>query len=251
MFTGKRWWIIGASEGLGRALALALAREGAQLVVSARNRDRLAALLDEMARFAPDTARTAQIVVMDVTDTASVAQAVAQAMQEAGPPDGLIYAAGAYAPMRAQDWNAQTAETVCDVNFMGAMRVLGRLVPDMAARNRGHIALIGSLAGYTGLPGAIGYGASKAALMHLGENLHRDLRDTALRVQVINPGYIRTRLTAQNDFAMPMMMSPEDAADACLRALRRRRFASAFPAPFAWVFRVARHLPRSLVSRLI
>jgi len=238
-FDGQTWWIIGASEGLGRALAVALDREGAALILSARSTDRLTALAGEL--------RDAVALPMDVTDPRSVAAAA----KAAGDVDGVIYCAGLYDPMTVQDWEPEAAEAICEVNFMGVMRVIGRVAPRMARRGRGHIALIGSLAGYTGLPGAIGYGASKAAVMHLGENLHRDLRDTDVKVQVINPGFIKTRLTAKNDFRMPMIQSPEDAAACCMKALRSNRFQSAFPAPFSWVFRIAAHLPRKLVTRLI
>ena len=238
-FKDQHWWIIGASEGLGRALAEALAAEGARLTLSARNLPRLQALCADLPRATP--------LALDVTDVAHVAEAT----RAVGDVEGLIYCAGFYEPMTAQDWEPEAAEAMCDVNFMGAMRVLGRIVPDMAQRGRGHIALIGSLAGYTGLPGAIGYGASKAALMHLGQCLHRDLRESGVTVQVINPGFIRTRLTEKNDFKMPMIQTPEEAAAACLKALRSGRFQTAFPAPFSWVFRLAAHLPRAWVSRLI
>lgn len=236
---GQTWWIIGASEGLGRALAEALDQEGASLILSARSKDRLSALCDRL--------RDAQALPMDVTD----ARFVLAASEAASDADGVIYCAGLYDPMTVQDWEPEAAEAICEVNFMGAMRVMGRVAPRMARRGHGHIALIGSLAGFTGLPGAIGYGASKAAVMHLGENLHRDLRDTNVKVQVINPGFIKTRLTAKNDFKMPMIQTPEEAAACCMKALRSNRFQSSFPAPFSWVFRIAAHLPRKWVTRLI
>ena len=236
---GQTWWIIGASEGLGRALAEALDQEGASLILSARSKDRLSALCDSL--------RDAQALPMDVTD----ARSVLAAAEAASDADGVIYCAGLYDPMTVQDREPEAAEAICEVNFMGAMRVMGRVAPRMARRGHGHIALIGSLAGFTGLPGAIGYGASKAAVMHLGENLHRDLRDTNVKVQVINPGFIKTRLTAKNDFKMPMIQTPEEAAACCMKALRSNRFQSSFPAPFSWVFRIAAHLPRKWVTRLI
>ncbi len=238
-FKAKTWWIIGASEGLGRAIAEQLDQEGARLILSARSKERLVALCDQLHDATP--------LAMDVTDAKSVSDAVATA----GEVDGVLYCAGLYDPMTAQTWEPAAAEAVCDVNFIGAMRVLGRVVPAMAQRDHGHIALIGSLAGFTGLPGAIGYGASKAAVMHLAQNLHRDLRDQDIKVQVINPGFIKTRLTEKNTFKMPMIQTPEEAARCCLKALRSNRFQSSFPAPFSWVFRIAAHLPRKLVSRMI
>ena len=235
---GQSWWIVGASSGLGRALALLMAREGAHVIASARNREALTALAGEDARI--------EALPLDVTDPESVAAAAARA----GLPDGVIYAAGAYEPMRAQDWRPGVAEAVAEVNFTGAVRVLSHVVPGMAARGSGRVVLIGSLAGFRGLPGAIGYGASKAALMHLAENLRADLAGTGIAVQRINPGFIRTRLTAKNAFAMPQIMEPGDAARRTLATIRRGRFSASFPAPFAWVFTLGRFLPLPLFHAL-
>ena len=233
-----RWWIVGASEGLGRALATAMAAEGQALVLSARNADRLAGLAG--------TLPGATALPMDVTDDAAVAAAAAQA----GAVDGLIYSVGLYEPMAATAWNGPAALAMAEANFMGALRVLGAALPGMIARGRGRIVLIGSLAGFRSLPGAIGYGASKAALMHLAENLRADLRGTGVSVQIVNPGFIDTRLTRKNGFRMPFLMTPEAAAAAVLRAMRGRRFSTSFPAPFAWLFQIGRYLPLGLFQRL-
>lgn len=237
-FAGQTWWIVGASEGLGRALAHALNAQGARLILSARDAQRLtdlAATLDN-----------AQTLPMDVTDPASVAAAYKQA----GDWHGLIYCAGTYAPMTAQNWDAPAVTRMCQTNFMGAVHVLNHAVPHCTARDAGHLVLIGSLAGHRGLPGAIGYGASKSALMHLAQTLYADLRGTGTRVSLINPGFIRTRLTALNDFDMPQLMEPETAARHTLRAIRSGRFQTDFPAPFSWVFTWGRFLPYRLFLRL-
>jgi len=237
-FAGKTYWIVGASEGLGRALAQALDKAGARLILSARGGDRLAALAG--------TLRDATPLEMDVTDPAAVAAAV----RSAGMVDGVIYCAGQYTPLNAQNWDAAAVEAMCAVNFLGAVRLLGHLVPRFANENRGHIVLIGSLAGFRGLPGAIGYGASKAALMHLGENIYADLRGTDVKVQIVNPGFIKTRLTDKNDFKMAFIQTPEQAADHVLAAMQGRRFSTSFPAPFSWLFSVGRFLPRGLFYRI-
>jgi short-subunit dehydrogenase len=235
---GKTYWIVGASEGLGRALAQALDKAGARLILSARGGDRLAALAG--------TLRDATPLEMDVTDPAVVAAAV----QTAGMMDGMIYCAGQYTPLKTQNWDAAAVEAMCEVNFLGAVRLLGHLVPRFANENRGHIVLIGSLAGFRGLPGAIGYGASKAALIHLGENIHADLRGTGVKVQVVNPGFIKTRLTDKNDFRMPFIQTPEQAAAHVLAAMQNRRFSTSFPAPFSWLFSIGRFLPPGLFYRI-
>lgn len=237
-FTGRHWWVIGASEGLGRALAVELAAAGATVTASARSAERLEALAREVPSITA--------LPMDVTDDAAVVAACAAV----GAPFGVIYAAGAYEPMSARAWRPGAAEAMAEVNFTGALRVLSRLVPDMHARGAGRVVLIGSLAGFRGLPGAIGYGASKAALMHLAENLRADLRGTGVRVQRVNPGFIRTRLTARNDFAMPQIMEPEEAALRVVGAIRSGRFSTSFPAPFAWIFTLGRFLPLPLFHAL-
>ncbi|WP_299349696.1 SDR family NAD(P)-dependent oxidoreductase [uncultured Shimia sp.] len=238
LFQNKTWWIIGASEGLGRALAEALDERGAHLVLSARGANRLQDLAASL--------KHARAVPFDVTDS----EAVETASREAGAVDGMIYCVGQYDPMHAQEWNAAQVTLMTKANFTGALDVLAHALPPMLARDRGHIVLIGSLAGYSGLPGAIGYGASKAALMHLAENLQADLRNTGLSIKQINPGFIRTRLTAKNTFEMPFILSPEEAARRTLRAIESRRFATAFPAVFSWLFRAGRFLPRGLFLRL-
>ncbi len=235
---GRTYWVVGASEGLGRALSLALAGAGARLVLSARNGERLAALATE--------AGGAEVLPLDVTcpDLSPEARAVA------GRVDGIVYCVGLYEPMSAHDWRSEAALAMCEANFLGAMRVLPHCLPAMIARDRGHVVLIGSLAGYRGLPGAIGYGASKAALMHLAENLQAETAGTGVRVQLVNPGFIRTRLTAKNSFAMPSIMTPEAAAACVLSHMRARRFRRDFPRPFAFLFNPGRMLPDRLFARL-
>ncbi|SLN45258.1 SDR family NAD(P)-dependent oxidoreductase [Ruegeria meonggei] len=236
-FNGKIYWIIGASEGLGRALAEALGRQGAHLVLSARNAERLQAICASLPK--------ARAIPMDVTDPDSVRRAVA----EAGEVDGLVYNAGAYDPMRSGDWDTEAALAMTDVNYLGALRVLGETVPGFVQAKRGEITLIGSLAGYHGLPAAIGYGASKAALISLAETMRHDLAGTGVTVRIVNPGFIKTRLTEKNAFKMPMLMTPEDAADRVIRAMGRRRFRTDFPAPFSWLVRLIDYLPDFLVYR--
>jgi len=238
-FKGKTYWLVGASEGLGRALARLLAEEGADLVLSARSAERLRDLEAEI-----DGVRS---VAFDVTDSASVEAAIDQV----GEVDGIVYSVGLYDPMSADQWDGDRAIAMAEANYLGAMRVLAHAVPKMAERGRGHIVLIGSLAGFAGLPGAIGYASSKAALMHLAEDIHADLHGKGVVVQQVNPGFICTRLTANNDFAMSQIMTPEIAARHVLRAMRSGRFSTSFPKPFAWLFTGAKYLPRRLFLRLM
>ncbi|WP_424943648.1 SDR family NAD(P)-dependent oxidoreductase [Aliiroseovarius crassostreae] len=236
-FSGKTYWLIGASEGLGRALAKRLDEEGARVILSARSADRLEELRSEL--------QDARVVPLDVTDM----QAVRNAAASVGPLDGVVYNAGAYDPMRATDWNSEAALRMSDVNFTGALRVLGEVVPGFVKKGQGDITLVGSLAGYRGLPAAIGYSASKAALVSLAESMRFDLKGTGVIVRVVNPGFIKTRLTEKNSFRMPMLMSPEDAAERVLSAMSKRRFRTDFPAPFSWAMRCLEYLPDILVYR--
>ncbi len=235
--SGRTYWLVGASEGLGRSLARQLDREGARLVLSARSTDRLNSLAAELT--------DARVVPLDVTDHDDVQKAA----QAVGPVDGVIYNAGAYTPMRGTDWDSEAAMTMCEVNFLGAMRVLGEVVPRMIRAGHGDITLIGSLAGYRGLPAAIGYGASKAALVSLAETMRHDLKGSGVVVRLVNPGFIKTRLTEKNNFSMPMIMAPEAAAERVLGAMRSNRFRTDFPVPFSWFIRTLDYLPDILVYR--
>ncbi|MFC3183097.1 SDR family NAD(P)-dependent oxidoreductase [Cypionkella sinensis] len=237
-FTGKRYWLVGASEGLGLALAQLLAAEGARVILSARDPERLAEACGRVPR--------ASAVVVDVADAASVQAAAA----EVGAVDGVVFVAGVYWPMAAQEVDAAQLEAMCNVNFTGLARVVGAVLPGMVARGTGHIVITGSLSGFRGLPGALGYAASKAGVMALAESLYADLRGSGVRVQLGNPGFIRTRLTAKNDFSMPFLMEPEQAAAEMLALMKSTRFKRSFPTVFSWVFRGSQFLPDWLYYRL-
>lgn len=237
---GKRYWLIGASEGLGAALARKLNSAGVEVIVSARNEDRLRELVAELPG-------KASYVTVDVSDRASVESAAA----EIGQIDGMVYLAGVYWPFKAQDWNAEQAEAMADVNFSGAVRAVGAVIPQMVARDAGHIVITGSLSGFRGLPGAIGYAASKAGTMSLAESLYADLRKTGVRVQIANPGFIRTRLTDKNDFKMPFLMEPDVAAREMFELMNDEgRFKRSFPRVFSWLFRLSQFMPDWMYYRL-
>lgn len=234
---GKTYWLIGASEGLGREIAKGLVGAGAHVILSARSQDRLQELTWALGAATP--------LVMDVTDDRSVAEAA----KNLGPIDGVIYNAGAYTPMRSQDWDSAEALAMMEVNFAGVVRVLGHVLPAFIAKGQGNITLVGSLAGYHGLPAAVGYAASKAALISLAETMRHDLRGSGVAVRLVNPGFIETRLTDKNEFAMPQLMSAEEAADHVLRAMQRQRFRTDFPRPFSWLIKTLALLPDWLVYR--
>ncbi len=239
VFAGKRYWLVGASEGLGLALAQKLSAAGADLILSARSEDAL-------ARAVASLPGKATALPMDVGSAASVTAAASQL----GDLDGMVFLAGVYTPMRAQDWNAADAEAMANVNFTGCIRAVGAALPGMVAKDRGHIVITGSLSGFRGLPGAIGYAASKAGTMVLAESLYADLRKSGVAVQLANPGFIRTRLTAKNDFTMPFIMDPDAAADIMFRHMQSGQFKISFPTLFSWLFRGGNFLPDALYYRL-
>ena len=236
---GKRYWLVGASEGLGREVAFCLSRAGAEVIVSARSEDRLKALVGELPG-------KASYITVDVADRA----AVEAAAKEAGEIDGVVYLAGVYWPMKAQEWDNEKADMMGEVNFLGASRVVGSVIKDMVAKDAGHIVLVGSLSGFRGLPGAIGYCSSKAGMMSLAESMQADLRSSPIEVQLINPGFIKTRLTEKNDFNMPFIMSPEDAAKEVFEHMNTDTFKKSFPMMFSWVFRLSQFMPDWMYYRL-
>ena len=151
--------------------------------------------------------------------------------------------------MTATEWNTENALKVTDVNYSGALRVLGEVVPEMVRNGAGDITLIGSLAGYRGLPAAIGYGASKAALISLAETMRHDLIGTGVTLRIVNPGFFKSRLTEKNSFSMPQLLSTEVAAARVVKAMQSRRFRTDFPVPFAWSIRLLRYLPDWIIFR--
>lgn len=236
---GKRYWIVGASAGLGREVAKQVSAMGAHVILSARSED-------ELHELAGEIAGRSSVVPMDVSD----AESVARAAETVGEIDGLVYLAGVYWPFSAKEWDAEQTVAMFDINLTGAARVLGHVVPQMVARDQGHIVLTGSLSGFRGLPGAIGYGASKAGIMYLAESMHVDLRKTGVEVQLVNPGFVKTRLTDKNDFKMPFIMEPGPAAREFVEHMNDDSFAKNFPRAFGAMFRLANFLPDWAYYRL-
>ena len=238
-WSGKRYWIVGASAGLGRAVAKQVSATGATVILSARSEDDLNALAEECPG-------KAEVVTMDVADDESVAEAA----KAAGHVDGVVYLAGVYWPQKAQEWDGDQVVKMLDINLTGAARVLGHVVPAMVERDSGHIVITGSLAGFRGLPGAIGYGASKAGIMSLAETLYMDLRTTGVDVQLVNPGFVRTRLTDKNEISMPFIMEPDEAARHFVEHMHNDGFSKSYPLLFSSFFRFSQFLPNFLYYHL-
>ena len=230
-FKNKSIWLIGASEGLGREVARLLNAEGAKLFLSARNETSLRDLCHEMLDATP--------LPLNVTNAESIRSAYALIEYL----DVIIYNAGAYDPMPTQNWDTDKALRMIDVNLNGCLRAVGEVLPDMLANRSGHIVLIGSLSAYGGLPKAIGYGASKAAVASIAETMRHDLKGTGVEVQLINPGFIKTRLTDKNDFKMPQLLTPINAAKHVIKGMRKNTFRYDFPWPFSGIIKLFTSLP--------
>jgi NAD(P)-dependent dehydrogenase (short-subunit alcohol dehydrogenase family) len=239
---GLRVWLVGASTGIGRATASALHARGARVIVSARSPEPLQTFVDAHPG--------AVALPLDSTDRAAVAQA-AQTLLADGPLDLVVYCAGVYQPMRATDFQLDVMLQHDQVNYVGALYVLDAVLPAMLARRQGHIGLISSVAGFRGLPNSLAYGPTKAALTHLAETLYLDVQDHGMGVSVIHPGFVQTPLTAQNQFHMPALMSPEDAAQAMIRGWESGRFEMHFPRRFTSWLKLLRLLPYRLYFPLV
>lgn len=231
---GRTVWIVGASSGIGQATARALLAQGAKVVVSARNAQTLESFAAQHPRC--------RALALDATDSAAVQQA-ATAVLAQGPLDCVMYCAGHYQPMRADTLALATLKRHCDVNYLGALYLLDAVLPALRAQGFGHFSLVGSVAGYRGLPNSLAYGPTKAALINLAEALYLDLHPLGLGVSVINPGFVQTPLTAQNDFAMPALLTPEQAAHAIVQGWARGGFEIHFPRRFTWWLKLLRVLP--------
>jgi NAD(P)-dependent dehydrogenase (short-subunit alcohol dehydrogenase family) len=240
---GQRVWVIGASSGIGLATAEALIQRGAQVQLSARNAD---ALEDITARHAGNSGTSpARPWPLDVTDPQAVAR-TARAILAQGPLDMVLYCAGHYREMRATDLDLADLQQHLDTNYSGVLRVLDAVLPAMTARGRGHVSLISSVAGFRGLPKSLAYGPTKAALTNLAETLYLDLQPLGLGVSVVHPGFVKTPLTAQNDFTMPALITPEQAAQAMLDGWRDGAFDIHYPKRFARWMKLLRLLPYRL-----
>jgi short-subunit dehydrogenase len=244
----SRVWLIGASDGIGAALARRLAKDGHVIALSARNAERMMALSSDLAGAGH------LVVPLDVRDPPAVNAAwdfITERWAASGGVDVLIYNAGAYEPMGAKAFNLDTVEKIMEVNITGAFRALACVLPGFVARRSGHIVLVGSIAGYRGLPNAMGYGASKAAINHLAVNLKLDLAGTGVKVQRVCPGFVKTRLTDKNDFPMPFLMSAEAAADCIAGGMKKNRFEINFPWQMAVIFKLLNLLPDRLYFALM
>jgi short-subunit dehydrogenase len=244
---GKRIWLIGASSGIGAAMARQALADGARVAVSARRPE----ALEEVIQGAGD----AIVAPFDVLSKAGWHEQYARIKHAFGAIDLIVFCVAQYRPERAWEVKEEDAQCTLQTNLCSMYSALATVLPDMLARGSGGIALVASVAGYVGLPAATVYGPSKAALINLAEILYNDLHGKGLDVYLINPGFVRTALTDKNDFFMPSIQTPKQAATAIWRGISLGRFEIAFPKSFTRLLKIFSMLPfrwrASLLQRFL
>jgi short-subunit dehydrogenase len=239
--------VTGASSGIGWALAKVLAGAGCKVGLVARRRDRLKQLADEIG----STNGTAAIADADVGDRAQVVNAVDDIASQLGPIDLLVANAGVGAPTLIEPLNTADIETQFRINTLGVVYSVEAVLPEMLRRGRGHIAAVSSLGAYVGLPGESGYCASKAAVNVFLNGLRIQLRNRNIAVTTICPGFVKTPMTAVNDFHMPFLLEADEAARRIVRALSRRRKIYNFPWQVALLMKLTHIAPDWLMARVM
>jgi len=247
-WTDQVVWLIGASTGIGRSTASALHARGARVVISARSRE----ALDAFTAAHPGS----EALALDTTDAHAMRAAAQSVLARHGRLDLVCYCAGYYRPMRAYA-DGPEAFDLADVlrheqvNVVGAWHMLDAVLPTMTARRRGHISLVSSVAGYSGLPRSLAYGPTKAALINLAETLYLDLAPCGIGVSLVSPGFVDTPLTAQNQFPMPALQTPEQAAHSIIKGWEAGHFEIHFPKRFTRWLKLLRMLPYRLYFKLV
>ena len=234
----QRVWIVGASSGIGAALAQALLVRGARVALSARRGDELVRLAGE----AKD-AEQALVLPLDLGDMAAFAAALDRLERDWGGIDLVVFCAGTWTPMAAARLDAAAISRTLAINLQAPMTACAALVPQLLAQGRGAIAFVSSVSGYRGLPQAAAYGASKAGLSHFTETLHLELAPRGVSVYLINPGFVATPMTATNAFRMPALITPAEAAEEIIAGFGRGRFEIHVPRRFTFWLKLLRLLP--------
>ncbi|MEL0106617.1 MAG: SDR family NAD(P)-dependent oxidoreductase [Rhodospirillaceae bacterium] len=235
----KTAWITGAGKGIGRAVALRLAKDGVCVAVSARTREDL----ESLAGDARDLPGAIHVFPLDVTEEETVHNTVYEIEKTLGPLDLVILNAGTHGPTSVEHFEPSVFQRLLTINVMGVVNGLAAVLPQLIERKSGHVAVVSSVAGYRGLPGASAYGASKAALINMCEAFKPELDRHNVTISLINPGFVKTPLTDQNDFPMPFLMSAEIAAERIVGGLATKRFEITFPRRFTWFLKFIRCMP--------
>ena len=233
---GKISWVIGASSGIGAALANELVSRGAIVAISARRVDQLTEVSGGRMLVLP----------ADITDLPSLERAAAQIREKLGPIDIAVISAGYWKQMSGKNWQVQTFNDHVNINLIGTSNAIDVVLPEMLEQGAGLIAGISSVAGFRGLPGSEAYGATKAAQINLLEALRISLAPSNVDVTTICPGFVRTELTASNVFPMPFIIDAEEAGRAICDGFEKDRLVIVFPKQMAILMKIAQFVPARL-----
>ncbi len=246
-FAGQVAVVTGASSGIGWALAKALARDGAKVGLVARR-------IEELQRLAAEISQAGGAALpapADVADREQTVAAIRELADQLGPVDLLVANAGVGAPTHLEPFNVEQMEQMFRVNMLGVIYAIEAVLPAMLQRGRGHLSAVSSLGGYKGLPGESAYCASKAAVNIFLEGLRIQLRGKGIAVTTICPGFVKTPMTAVNDFSMPFVLEADEAARRIVRALRRKVKVFNFPWQTALMMKLTRWLPDWVMARVM
>ena len=240
---GRTVWLVGASSGIGLACAELLHARGAKVVVSARNASALEAFETQHAG--------SLAVAVDATDRVAMQQAAQSIVTHFGRIDLAVYCAGHYKALRATDYDLGEMLQHLKVNYVGALHMLDAVLPVLLKQQGGHISLVSSVAGYRGLPNSLAYGPTKAAMINLAQTLYMDLKPRGIGVSLVCPGFVKTSLTAQNEFAMPALITPAQAAQEMLKGWADGPFEIHFPKRFTRWMKALSHLGDALYFQAV
>ena len=240
----KKIWITGASSGIGKALAIKFANEGWEVAASARRENLLKELSDQYPNI--------QSFPLDVTNSDECKSVFKNIIQKFENIEICVFGTGIHDPKSEKKFNLEKIKKIMEVNFFGTMNTINSIYDYYKEKKRGQISIISSVAGYRGLPAGGAYCASKSALTTFAESLYFDMKRSNVRVSVVSPGFIKTPMTDQNDFPMPMIKSPEFAADKIFKGLTQSNtFEIHFPKQFTSIMKILKIMPNWLYLKLI
>ena len=235
----KNVWITGASSGIGKALAIKFATEGWRIAASARRENLLQDLNNNNLNIHP--------FPLDVKDESGAKKAFQNIIEKFQTIDICVFCAGTHDPDAEKKLSTEKIREIVETNFFGTLNCIMAINSYFRERKSGHIAIVSSVAAYRGLPAASGYCASKAALTSLAESLYFDFKRYNVRVSVISPGFIKTPMTDKNKFPMPMIKSPEYAAEKIFIGLTKKNiFEIHFPITFTIMMKLLKIMPNWL-----
>ena len=237
-------WITGASSGIGKALAIKFAEKGWIVAASARREN----LLEDLNKFNENI----YSFPLDVTEIENCKLIANKIIEKFGGIDICVFGTGMHDPKSEKRFNLNKIREIMEVNYFGTMNSINSIYEYFSEKKNGQISIISSVAGYRGLPAAGAYCASKAALTSYAESLNFDMKMKNVRVSLISPGFIKTPMTDQNDFPMPMIKSPEFAANEIYKGLTEKKsFEIHFPKAFTYFLKFLQILPSSIYFKLV